>query len=213
MAGLLAYVVCDRLGNRLALVVLATGDEVHEWRNEFKADVVVLITSTSAARTCVLANPTTPNACSSGLADGMDHDNFRNSFEAYAFAVGDVGGFLTSEDTFAHELGHVMGAQHNLPSIGGAFPDSSHGHVDQTPEGNCERWMTIMAQRSTCRVCDSETGTSCVECERIAYWSIPDRAITHCVERVGKGIENNRDTLNFTAAAVASFRCGPAAPE
>ena len=49
-------------------------------------------------------------------------------------------------------------------------------------------------------------------CERIAKWSTPDSALSHCNEPVGIATTNNRDTLELTARTVANFRCGLPTP-
>ena len=102
-------------------------DYAHTWRDDYKADAVVLITYW-------------PGTSISGLAKQMREyhipDDIFKSFEPFAFAVVDAGGFETAEFTFAHELGHVLGAQHNKDASGvtpGAVPASSYGHYDETP--------------------------------------------------------------------------------
>jgi hypothetical protein len=169
-------------------------DEAHSLRNRFNADAVVLITHETGSGT-------------GGLAKTMQEYHVNNtSFEPCAFAVLRVELFLTPELAFAHELGHLMGAQHEGTSLG-AIPDSSHGYIDQTPGIDpttniaCGPWMTIMAQRASCSGCD-----------HIPFWSNVDPSISHCGEGMGNAFANNRDTLNLTALTVANFRCGSPVP-
>ena len=169
-------------------------DEAHSLRDEYNADAVVLITHETGSET-------------GGLANTMQEYHVDNtSFEPCAFAVVQVALFLTPELAFAHELGHIMGAQHDGTSLG-AIPSSSHGHIDLTPGIDpktgvtCRPWMTMMAERANCEACD-----------RIPYWSNVDPKISYCSEGVGKALANNRDTLNRTALTVANFRCGSPVP-
>lgn len=160
----------------------------HSLRNEYGADVVVLVTHSADALTSGLSNQL------------MSYHRGNNLFEPCAFSVVRIEGFTTPANTFAHELGHVMGAQHEYPGDPGAVPESSFGHVDTTPSDSCVvSWKTIMAQ-------------GCVECDRPLLWSNRDPSVTHCGEPVGTDLEgdretNNRDTLNVTAHTIAKFRC------
>lgn len=92
--------------------------------------------------------------------------------------------------SFAHELGHNMGAQHD-PSNAGSSPSYpySYGHFING------LYRTVMSYNTQC-----PSG-----CTRVAYFSNPD------VSYLGQptGIANARDnhrTLNNTAAVVANFR-------
>ena len=77
-------------------------DEAHSLRHEYNADAVVLITHETGSGT-------------GGLAKTMQEYHVDNtSFEPCAFAVVRVELFLTPELAFVHELGHIMGAQHEV---------------------------------------------------------------------------------------------------
>ena len=142
----------------------------------------------------------------SGLSNPMDQSHVRDhddyiDFTACAFSIIDVGSFETGDYVFAHELGHVMGAQHNAPSQAGAVPLSSFGYTDESPATStqCGPWLTIMAERRQ---------GLCPMCQRAPLWSNTDSDIKFCDETVGNENARNRDTLEHTAFTTANFYCG-----
>lgn len=161
-------------------------DAAHLWRDGYGADVVVLIVDIP------------------GTAAGHVGFTFPPSFVSkpadlapYAFAVVSQFSLDTSHISyqFMHELGHVMGAQHD-GFIGGPF-DFSRAHVS-APSDQCENgWKTIMA-----------TPNSCSSCETVGRWSNPDVKYEPCNESMGKAeIEDNALTIRNTAWTVANIRC------
>src|SRR6185503_8716646 len=101
----------------------------------------------------------------------------------------------TGNLSFAHELGHNMGAQHDLyvTSLDSGLFEYSHGFVDLTG-----RFRTIMAYPTQC----ADAGFSCT---RIAAFSTPNRTFN------GRPIGNastadNARTLAESAQTVANFR-------
>ena len=173
----------------------------HTLRDTHKADVVVLLTFR-------------PGFGISGMANVMREVNIPDddfiSFEPCAFAVVDVGGLLSSEYTFAHEVGHVMGAEHNTPSTDGAIPGRSFGYIDESPPDRCRPWMTIMSER---RPEGDGQPASCLNCNRLGRWSSSDSTMKHCGESTGTDTADNRGTLEATAPTVANFRCGSPTPD
>jgi hypothetical protein len=100
-------------------------DEVHAWRNTYKADLVALIEDN-------LGGP-----C--GVAYVMS--NVSASFANYAFSVTEDS--CISGYTLAHELGHNMGSAHDRAEGGtGAYP-YSFGHKE------AGKYRTIMAYGCT----------------------------------------------------------------
>jgi peptidyl-Asp metalloendopeptidase len=98
-------------------------DQVHQLRNQYKADMVAMIVDNGGAY-CGIAYV---------MANGP-----RASFASYAFSVTDRD--CVSNNTLTHELGHNMGDAHDRASGGsGVFP-YSYGYRD--PIG---KFRTIMA--------------------------------------------------------------------
>jgi peptidyl-Asp metalloendopeptidase len=98
-------------------------DQVHQLRNQYKADLVAMIVDNGGAY-CGIAYV---------MANGP-----RASFASYAFSVTDRD--CVSNNTLTHELGHNMGDAHDRASGGsGVFP-YSYGYRD--PVG---KFRTIMA--------------------------------------------------------------------
>jgi hypothetical protein len=163
--------------NRLQNTTDGYMDNVHTLRDTYHADVVVLIVSAS-------------NYC--GL--GYLMQTVSPSFAAYAFC-------LVSQDcatgyySFAHEMGHNMGAHHDRVNAGGtgAYP-YSYGY--QAPD---RAFRTIMAYN-----CPGG-------CQRINYWS--NHEVNYNGQPTGilytdPNSADNRRTLNNTVSTVANFRAG-----
>lgn len=150
-------------------------DAVHTWRENSKADLVALIVGPADAFVC-------------GIGYLMSEPT-HTYFDYYAFSVTAVS--CLGNHTFAHELGHNMGAHHNIENAGGMegyFP-YSYGYLGPT-------FSTVMAYGGN----------------RINYWSNP--YVSYLGQATGTASANNALTLNNTAAIVAKFRDGlsPAAP-
>ncbi|MGE0024432.1 MAG: M12 family metallo-peptidase, partial [Hyphomicrobium sp.] len=110
-------------------------DEVHGIRDQYKADVAVLIVDD-------------PMGC--GLAAQIRAPVDR------AFAVVDQGCAQTSY-SLAHEIGHLIGARHDMALDGSMQPFAyGHGFVNGTA------WRTMMAYKE-----------SCGGCARVPDWSSP----------------------------------------
>ena len=168
-------------------------DGVHNLRDTFAADTVVLITETLQAGI---------------FGEAFIMGTVSNGFEDSAFCVvrrvNATGNF-----TFGHELGHIMGARHDW--AGDATNNSphefNHGHSVSTPSDPAvPSWRTVMARNAL-------GGT------RQPFWSNPNidfpigAAIT---DPMGKATNpqrtDNHQSLNLTALTVANFRCSsPAA--
>jgi hypothetical protein len=168
-------------------------DEIHAMRNSLGADLVALVVETDP-KYCGIAYVLTSPSSTSSAASGFSVVK-RTCMTGYSFA---------------HELGHNMGSQHDwyMTSAAGAYR-YSHGHIDL--DGG---FRTIMSYSNLC----SDLGRSCT---RIAYFSNPNirsggRAIgvsegtnTSCTpNNTGNppcDAENAR-SINNTAQAVANFR-------
>ena len=148
-------------------------EEVIARRNNSRADLVALIVNESSA-------------C--GLAKAIMADE-SNGFAVvhYNCAVGNY--------SFAHELGHLMGAHHDPAHDPDTWP-FPHGHGLEHPASNASKtFRTIMAYP-----CDEG---SCNP--RIPYWSNPQ--VKYNGTPTGwPDCCNNAAVLNATAPFVATFR-------
>jgi hypothetical protein len=152
-------------------------DVVHTWRNQYGADLVHLITDSRAA----------DNLC--GQASGI------LATADTAFGVTDVE-CISPNYTFAHELGHNMGARHDVfvDSTSTPYP-YGHGYVN-TAGG----FRTIMAYPDACGYCDKILRFS-NPASSYEGWST-GTAATADVARV----------LNNTRVTIANFRQTVAQP-
>lgn len=170
-------------------------DNVHTLRNTYGADLVHLITNNGGGY------------C--GLAYVME--SVSNAFKTNAFGV-TARTCVSPNLSFAHEMGHNMGLQHDryVDQSNVPYP-YSHGYTNQAaflPGAPVnKRWRTIMAYNTECQ----DNGMSCT---RLMYFSDPRRFYTG--DRMGvagtspssstDGPANARASLNNTRATVANFR-------
>jgi hypothetical protein len=144
---LVDYVETDQFGTSLNALRSASGalSDVPAIRNAVGADLVMM-----------LVHPADPDAC--GIAFLMT--NVSTAFAPNGVSVTDtdcVTGF-----TFAHELGHNMGARHDWYMDSGTTPFSyAHGYVNPSVG---QRWRTIMAYPNHCRALG-------FECQRLLRWA------------------------------------------
>lgn len=137
-------------------------DEIHKIRDDNKADIVVLLVNDSAY--CGLAG-----------------DILAKPETAFAVVYYDC---ATGYYSFAHEIGHLQGARHDIGTDNTATPFSyGHGYI------NVQRnQRTIMAYE-----CPNQ------HCDRVQQWSRPgDWGNVICC--------NNAEVLNATRRTIASFR-------
>ena len=169
-------------------------DEVHDLRNDFFADVSVLLgynikslnnSNGELWATCGISTVNaTENEAFSIVRWGWGR--WRDCIENY---------------TFSHEIGHIIWARHSINQddrTDRAFP---YTHWYCNPNTNNWHWQTIMAY-----TCPENTGW-----RRINYWSDPyssypeeDGDVMWVVEE-----SNNTRLLNWRASVVASFRGCP----
>lgn len=156
-------------------------DEVHNWRNQYHADLVAIIVENSAW-------------C--GIAFIME--DVSPSFDDWGFSV-TVRSCAVGNFSFAHELGHNMGARHDrfVDDTDGSPYQFNHGFVNV--DGG---WRTVMAYRNAC----TSEGESCT---RVGRWSTP--SLNYLGSPTGLSVGNadaadNRRTLMATDFVVSQFR-------
>lgn len=122
-------------------------------RDQHRADLVTM-----------LVRPTSPDAC--GIAFVMN--NVNTSFAPNGYSVTDTT-CVSPGYTFAHELGHNMGAQHDWYVSSAITPFTyAHGYVN-TALG--QRWRTIMAYNDNC-------SDQLFNCTRLLQWANPSKKRT-----------------------------------
>ncbi|KAF0248560.1 MAG: hypothetical protein FD167_2038 [bacterium] len=153
---------------------IRTNATIATMRNSVKADLVSLVLSSSSSSAL----------CGIGFLTASSSFGF--TVVNFGCAIGNL--------TFAHELGHNMGCQHNpengASASSGAFP-FSFGHFE------VNNFRTIMSTASP--------NNPCGNCNRVPFFSNPD-------VKIGKaptGVANQRDnahTINERSSIVANFQ-------
>jgi len=152
-------------------------DEVHSLRDTYGADLVIMIQNEGTY--CGLA--------------------WLNSNESHGFSLVHYS-CATGYYSFAHEMGHNMGARHDRYVDNTDFSNYTYNHGYVSIPGD---WRTIMAYNTDC----SENGDG--YCTRLNYWSNPNiyygGRIMGNAGGAGSGADNHL-TLNNTANTIANFR-------
>lgn len=146
------------------------GKPVHEAREERKADIVALIVDDYSF-------------C--GLADMIEAPKGRAFLTVSHRCLGE------GDYTFAHEIGHVIGVDHDWPGESAhnpAYPSYIYGYFVGK-----DKWHSIMS-----------SGRGCTGCSEINYWSNPD--VTYKGVPMGTVDNNNvARRLNERREIVSNF--------
>lgn len=173
-------------------------DDVHDWRNDHRADVVTMITKPQDAYDKPETEADESSSC--GQATLMDREE--DWTEKDAFTVVPVNCML-SNYSFGHEIAHLMGADHDEDSSRGSstFPDN-RGYVKLDPPNNVAPWRTVMAENiNGCMEKSPELG-----CLRLQYFSNVNPAIKYFGDAMGSENANNSRVVSETADTVAKYR-------
>lgn len=153
-------------------------DDVHTLRDAFGADLVSFWVEDGGPY------------C--GLAWLMDPVS--SSFSGHGFSTV-ARSCATGYYSFGHELGHNMGARHDVYVDPAGTPYAyAHGY---TYPAAASPWRTIMAYNDAC----TAVGKSCT---RIQAWSNP--GLSYGGVAMGNTTADNHSTLNNTASTIANFR-------
>ncbi len=175
------YTETGSLNDALTCITATTDgciDNVHALRNTYGADLVSFWVE-DGGRYCGLA----------WLMDTVSSSFAGNGFSTVARSC------ATGTYSFGHELGHNMGADHDVYVAFNttAYP-YAHGY---TYTATASPWRTVMAYNDAC----AAVGKFCT---RIQYWSNP--GLSHGGAAMGNATADNHQTLNNTAYTVANFR-------
>ena len=157
-------------------------DGVHKIRNRVYADLVNLWVA------------------GGGCGIAFIQESVSTSFESNSFSVVSRQ-CATTNLSFAHELGHNMGARHDRhvdPTNNSPYK-YNHGHVNVT-----DQWRTIMAYNNKCEEIDETK-----PCGRIPFWSNPNKSRDGDpmgISTPSASAADNYRTLKNTAETVARFR-------
>jgi len=139
------------------------GQAVSVARDQNKADLVMMLST---------------NNSYCGMA-------YLNANKALGFGITSC---ATGNYTFAHEMGHNLGADHNSDIVAGNYGDAFGYRQDKV----LPYWRTIMSAVCT------------VSCPKVNYWSNPDRTFNGLPIGI-VGISNNTRMLNLRRDVVANF--------
>lgn len=167
-------------------------DNIHNLRNKQGADLVSLIYEDNNLL----------SGCGRGfiteIADANTTDHFAFSVVKRSCASANL--------SFAHEVGHNLGAQHDRDNTSPRELDFNFGHIQPVPNNtDVLPWRTIMSYNSPC----SESAG--YDCQRLLQFSNPEVTISGDATGVplsDPSPENNVQVFAQNDDSVARYRCG-----
>ncbi|MBK6790656.1 MAG: hypothetical protein IPG77_24365 [Betaproteobacteria bacterium] len=153
-------------------------DEIHALRDSFQADLVVLLINEQSY--CGMA--WLPGTVSSANAH-------------LGFSVTNVS-CATGYYSFAHEIGHNMGARHD------AYVDTG-----TTPYAYAKGYVNLQARIRSIMAYDKQCADTGFNCTRVNHWSAADRTYAGAV--IGSTSARNNVALGSSALAIANYRVSP----
>jgi hypothetical protein len=184
----------DAQGLQLNASLLA----LHDLRVQYAADAIVVITKPRNQYPNCDGTDLDLDCPACGVSPAMTPGGPIPAGRAFAVVPLDC---ATGVFSFAHELGHVMGANHDPTTSPEdvAFP-YSHGYVQPTPSSGTA-WRTVMAYNTPSCVTSSNPGG----CVRLPYWSNVTTVLPNGDVIGSSTKENNLQALKATAETVANY--------
>lgn len=167
-------------------------DSIHSLRDGVQADLVSLFYETDDSTWCGWGN--TVQAANADTTDDSAFSVIQRSCS---------GSYLS----FAHELGHNLGAMHNRADSGASIYDYNFGHIQlASSTAGVDPWRTVMSYNTPC------TGGATPDdyCTRIPWFSNPN--VSYAGDATGVALtaaqpEHNVNVMALNDGQVSKYRC------